>query len=182
VRARAVALLAAAAVAGCGGARAPADPAAVPTPVAVGPAYRLPAAPAQVLAGLPVAGLRCTAAPAARYRVHLELFVNGLVVLFPSGIGRGPDCDYPLRTTEPTGLVEIAAGAARTLGDLFAVWGQPLARDRVARFRGPVVAYVGGRPFRGEPAALPLTRHAQIVLEVGTPRVPPHRAYRFPSG
>jgi hypothetical protein len=181
MRRRALALACAVTAAGCGGGGA-AGPAAVPTPVAVGAAYRLPATPGRVVAGLPVAGLRCTAARASRYRVHLELFVRGLVVLFPQGIGRGPGCDYPLRTTEPTGLVEVTGGTPRTLGDLFAVWGQPLDAGRVARFRGPVVAFVGGRRVAGDPAAIPLTRHAQIVLEVGEPRVPPHRAYRFPAG
>lgn len=177
---RALALFCAAAAAGCGGAGEPSDPAAVPTPVAVGAAYRLPAAPARVAAGLPVAGLRCAPVATVWSRVHLELFVRGLVVLFPRGIGRGPGCDYPLRTTEPTGVVEVALGATRTLGQLFAVWGQPLDPGRVARFRGPVVAFVGGRRVAGDLAAIPLTRHAEIVLEVGEPRVPPHSAYRFP--
>jgi hypothetical protein len=178
---RALAVLGAAvAVAGCGGSATPRDPAAVPTPVAVGAAFRPPAAPPQVAAGQPVAGLACAATGAPRYRVHVELFVRGLVVLLPAGIGRGPGCDYPLRTTEPTGLVEVAGRAPRTLGELFAVWGQPLRRDRVGRFRGAVVAYVDGRLQTTEPAAIPLTRHAEIVLEVGLPRVPPHRGYRFP--
>jgi hypothetical protein len=115
--------------------------------------------------------------------VHVELFVNGLVVLFPSGIGRGPDCDYPLRTTEPTGLVEIAAGAGRTLGDLFAVWGQPLSRRRVCGFRSSaaVRVYVGGRRVDGSPRAVRLRRHAEIVVEIG-PYVPPHRSYVFAGG
>jgi len=152
----------------------------VPTPVAVGAAFRLPAAPARVAAGEPVAGLACAATAAPRYRIHLELFVRGLVVLLPAGIGRGPGCDYPLRTTEPTGLVEVAGGAPRTLGELFAVWGQPLGHGRVGRFRGAVVAYVDGRQPATEPAAIPLTPYAEIVLEVGLPRVPPHRSYRFP--
>jgi dihydroxyacid dehydratase/phosphogluconate dehydratase len=33
----------------------------------------------------------------------------------------------------------------------------------------------------GAPGAVPLTRHAEIVLEVG-PHVPPHSSYAFPPG
>jgi hypothetical protein len=124
--------------------------------------------------------------------VHLELFAARRVVLVAPGIGiapprrrkgayvRGGRCSYPVRTREPTGVVEVEAGGhERALGHLFSVWGQPLSRDRMAGFRGRVRAYVGGRRWRGDARAIPLRRHAQIVLEVGG-YVPPHRTYRFP--
>jgi hypothetical protein len=41
--------------------------------------------------------------------------------------------------------------------------------------------FVDGRRCPGAPQAVPLTRHAEIVLEVG-PHVPPHPAYHFPPG
>jgi hypothetical protein len=41
--------------------------------------------------------------------------------------------------------------------------------------------FVDGERWPGAPAAVPLTRHAEIVLEVG-PRVPPHSSYAFPAG
>ena len=44
-----------------------------------------------------------------------------------------------------------------------------------------VAVFVDGRPWRGPPAAVPLQRHSEIVLEVG-PHVPPHAAYTFPPG
>jgi hypothetical protein len=136
--------------------------------------------------------MRCEQQGPALYGAHLELFAAKRVVLIPSGIGiapprsrdgarvRGGRCSYPLRTHEPTGVIEVAAPGL-TLGDLFAVWGQPLSRRRMAGFRGDVRAYVGGRPWRRAPQAIPLSRHAQIVLEVGG-LVPPHRTYLFPSG
>jgi hypothetical protein len=118
------------------------------------------------------------------------------VVVIPAGIGvvpplavetgriRGGRCAYALRTREPTGLVEVEPGRARTLGDLFAVWGQPLSRSRLAGFAAtrnrPVAAFVAGRRWSGDPRAIPLVNHAVIVLEVGG-FVPPHRSYRFPS-
>ena len=43
-------------------------------------------------------------------------------------------CEYPLRTHEPTGLIEVATGRAVRLGDLFGIWGQPLSRKRLLGF------------------------------------------------
>lgn len=140
----------------------------------------------------PIAGLRCSRGGARRFGVHLELFAAKRVVLIPPGIGIAPPrrrngayvrrgrCSYPIRTREPTGVIE-AEGPGRTLGQLFAVWGQPLSRTRMAGFRGRVMAFVGGKRWGGDPRAIPLRRHAQIVLEVGG-YVPPHAAYRFPPG
>jgi hypothetical protein len=41
--------------------------------------------------------------------------------------------------------------------------------------------HVNGRPWHGDPADVPLRRHAEIILQVGPP-IPPHRAYAFPAG
>jgi hypothetical protein len=136
--------------------------------------------------------MRCTRSEAPRFGVHLELFANKRIVLVAPGIGiapprtregayvRGGRCTYPLLTREPTGVVEVA-GRGRTLGDLFAVWGKPLSKSRMAGFRGRVRAFVGGKPWRGDPSDIPLRRHAQIVLEVGG-YIRPHATYRFPPG
>jgi hypothetical protein len=124
--------------------------------------------------------------------VHLELFAARRVVLVAPGIGvapprtrdgayvRGGRCSYPVRTREPTGVVEVEAGGqARTLGDLFAVWGQPLGKRRMAGFRGKVSAFVGGRRYERDPRTITLRPHMQIVLEVNGYQ-PPHPTYRFP--
>jgi hypothetical protein len=164
-----------------------------PRPIGVGPRYHPPATSARVAAALPVGGLRCSPAGGRRYGVHLELFARRLVVIVPAGIGIAPPllrrgayvrsgrCSYPVRTREPTGVVEVAAGARLTLGRLFALWGQPLSRTRLAGFRGKVSAFVGGRRRVGDPRYIPLTRHAEIVLEVGG-YVPPHRRFLFRRG
>jgi hypothetical protein len=144
-----------------------------------------------------VPGLSCTRDAVVRFGVHLELFARGLVVLVPPGVGIAPPrrrrgayvtggrCSYPVRTTEPTGVIEVARGAALTLGQFFGVWGQPLSPTRLAGFRsgrgGRVLAFVGGRQWHGDPRSIPLRRHAEIVLEIGG-FVPPHAAYRFPKG
>ena len=109
----------------------------------------------------------------------------------PAGIGiapphrrdgayvRGGRCDYPLRTREPTGLIEIERGARPTLGELFDVWGQPLSRTRVLSFRGQVRAYVGYTRVQGDPRRIRLGPHAVVTLETGR-HVRPHGGYVFP--
>jgi hypothetical protein len=165
-----------------------------PTPIGVGRAFHPPAATRAVLAGQAVGrGLSCGAA-GKRYGVHLELFADRRVVIVPAGIGvAAPStrrfgsvvpgaCTYPARTLTPTGVIEIRSGARLALADLFRLWKQPLARHRLAGFttRKGVVAFVGGRRWRGDPGAIPLTRHAQIVLEIGG-YVPPHATFLFPG-
>lgn len=115
------------------------------------------------------------------------------VVLMPAGIGIAPPhlrhgafvvggrCEYALRTREPTGVVEVTRGTSATLGDLFAIWGQPLSGRRVLSFRGAVRAYVGRARFAGDPRAIPLRPHATITLELGR-YVRPHSPYAFPAG
>jgi hypothetical protein len=175
------------AVAGCGSpsTKEAGAPLARTAPgVGVGAKFRPPSLWRRAARGLPIDGLHCRSIDTPRYGVHLELFAARHVVLIPPGIGiapprersgayvRGGRCSYPLRTREPTGVIEVA-GSGATLGDFLAVWGQPLASH--------VRAYVNGRRFRGNPRAIRLTRHAQIVLEVGG-YVPPHARYRFPPG
>jgi hypothetical protein len=74
-------------------------------------------------------------------------------------------------------------GAGLDLGDLFRIWGQPLAAHRLASFRSAaaVRAYVGGRRVRGRVADVPLEPNAEIVVELGA-YVPPHRFFLFPKG
>lgn len=152
-----------------------APPALHPWPIGVGPRYH-PAA--LVRSGRPVAGLRC--ASGARFAVHVELFAHRRVVIVPPGIGvAASGCSYPVRTTTPTGVVEVERGRRRTLGDLFAVWGRRLGPRRLLSFPGRVLVFVGGRRRTGDPRRVPLTRHAEIVVEVGG-YLAPHPSYVFP--
>jgi len=127
----------------------------------------------------------------------VEVFAANRVLLLPAGIGTRPPrelldgrvtraaCYGQLVTLDPTGVVLVRPGAELTLGALFRCWGQPLSATRLASFSAPartsVTVFVNGRPWHGAPQAVPLTRHAEIVLEVG-PHVPPHPTYVFPPG
>ena len=91
-------------------------------------------------------------------------------------------CSYPLRTREPTGVIEVASPRPLQLGDVFRVWGQPLSPRQLAGFRTArrVLAFVNGRRVDGDPRAIPLRRHDEIVLEIGG-YVAPHSSYLFPK-
>jgi hypothetical protein len=156
-------------------------------PIGRAPAFHPPATG-------PVLGA-CRRPLGPRDGVHVELFAANRVVLVAAGIGtRRPlrmfagriasaGCFGELATADPTGVVLVRPRARLTMADLFRSWGQPLSRERMGPFRGRVRVYVGGRPWTGTgpPSAVPLRRHAEIVLEVG-PYVPPHPAYDFPPG
>lgn len=168
----------------------------VPTPIGVGPLFHPRAAPVGVLHGRPIGAFRCRTT-GARFGVHVELFARARVVIVPAGIGvarpfardgafvRPRGCTYPVRTLDPTGVVEVERRGAHTLGDLFRVWGQPLSPTRLAGFRTParhpVRAYVAGRRWQGALRAVPLRRHAAIALELGR-YIRPHRLFLFRPG
>ena len=113
--------------------------------------------------------MRC--AGGARFAVHLEVFSHREVVIVPPRIGIARSrCSYPLRTTTPTGVVDVARSGRWTLGDL-----------ALLSFKGRVSVFVDGRRRAGDPRALVLSRHAEIVVEVGG-YVTPHPSYLFPKG
>lgn len=162
-----------------------------------GPGYELGPGGRQAARGRPVAGLRCERGRHKdHYGTHLEVFAKGLDVVIPAGIGIAPPrsregayvkagrCEYPLRTYEPTGLIEIDSGTRATLGQFFDLWGQPLDRRRLLGFRAPrrgsVSAFVNGHRWTGDPRAIPLAQRAAIVLEVRG-YFPPTRRYLFPD-
>ena len=138
--------------------------------------------------GAIVNGIQCEPLAQLAYAsyAHLQVYVNGRSRALPGGIGivdespieteRGLfygalTCMYWLHTRAADGLVEVQAPVDRhfTLGDLFAIWDQPLSSKRVAGAGGHVTATVNGHRWRGNPALIPLTEHAVIQLAVGKP-------------
>jgi hypothetical protein len=159
----------------------------------IGSALRLPSLGEHARGGLAIGDLRCTTGGPPVAAAHVELFARGHVVIVPAGLGVAPPrrrsgayvtggrCHYPIWTSEPTGLVYLTRRDL-TLGDLFAVLGQPLSRGRMARWRATVRAYVSGVRRRGDPRRIPLVPHAQVVVQAGSPVLRPNARYRFPAG
>jgi len=143
-----------------------------PWPIGAGARYHVPATTAAVRAGT------CQSRP-ARFAAHVEVFANRRVVVLPQGIGVGPSCRYAASTDAPTGVIRLTR--AVTLGELFRIWGQQLAANRLLSFRGTTVAFVDGGRWSGDPRRIRLTPHAQVVLEIGG-YVAPHPSYLFPKG
>ena len=129
--------------------------------------------------------------------MHLEIFADRLVVIVPAGIGvavpfagsggfvRPLGCSYPLRTVNPTGVIEVQSGRTLMLAQVFRLWQQPLSNRRLLSFvassRERVRAYVNGREWLGDPGGIPLVPHEEVVLEVGG-FVRPHTSFVFPRG
>jgi hypothetical protein len=177
-----------------------------PAPGPLGPeGVPVPSGPA--LAGLttaatgqPVDGISCQAGEQTLFHIHahLTVFVNGSARQIPAAIGipgaqaqstpQGPfiasgTCFYWLHTHAADGIIHIESPVQRTytLGNFFDIWGQPLGTDRVGPATGHVVAIYNGQVFQGNPRDIPLTAHAQIQLQVGTPLVAPEQI-TFPAG
>jgi hypothetical protein len=117
---------------------------------------------------------------------HLSFFLNGDQLALPRRVGDveprpGSSCYYPLHTHDMSGKihVEAAAPAAFTLGQFFAIWGQPLEPTNLAGHTGlPVVIYIvdvmdDGRTrtasrYEGDFHAIELKSRRGIVVQIGT--------------
>ena len=160
-----------------------------------------------VLAGLDTAaqgstadGIQCSSSEQTVYHIHahLAVFVNGAQRTVPYGIGipcgtatpeasGGPyagsgTCFYWLHSHDQSGVIHIESPVQKlyTIGDYFAIWGQPLAGGQVGPAKGTLTAYVNGTRYTGDPRSITLNAHTLIQLDVGT-NVPP-QPYTFPAG
>ena len=85
-----------------------------------------------------VAGIACDAMEGGRVHIHqhVVLLDHGKPVPIPDNVGQVParGCLYWLHTHTPDGVIHVESPQARTftLGDFFAVWGQPVSRTQVA--------------------------------------------------
>jgi hypothetical protein len=141
--------------------------------------------------GQVVDGVSCGTMEYAGLHVHahVAIFDNGKQIAVPQYIGFAPSptagCLYWIHTHDASGIIHVEApdihppqGGPYTLGMLFDIWGQPLNSSGVAGVNGPVTVYVNGMRYDGDPRAIALSAHQQIVLEVGSAIPPPN--YKFP--
>jgi len=143
-------------------------------------------------AGQDLQGLACgkpvKSSPMYGY-AHLNLVVDGKQIAIPDDIGlvaqgsagiadaesRLVGCYYPLMTTDTSGKIRIKPGSAApyTLGQFFALWGQPLTPSNVAGYSGkPVKVFTRDgstlAEYTGALDALPLTDNREITIQVGS--------------
>jgi hypothetical protein len=133
--------------------------------------------------GAPVDGIKCEAMEGAVMHIHQHVAIrdHGKPVAIPDDVGRPlvAQCLYWIHTHTPDGIVHIEAPGFRTftLGNFFDVWGQPLARNGVAGAKPKknehVQIWLGGRAYDGDPRAIELTSHLDVVIEVGPPYARP---------
>jgi hypothetical protein len=140
-----------------------------------------------------VDGIKCQPQENVLFHIHahLTVFVNGKARVIPYGIGIGPPlrgqttkagafvsqgtCFSWLHTHVADGIIHIESPVQKTytLGEFFDIWGQPLSASQVGPARGKVTAIVNNSVYTGDPRQIPLSKHAQIQLEVGTPLIAP---------
>jgi hypothetical protein len=166
-------------------------------PVPSGPPLASPAAKAT---GQPVDGIRCDTSEQVLFHIHahLTVFVNGSSRQIPAGIGipgaqaqntpqgsfiGSGKCFYWLHTHAADGIVHTESPVHRTftLGNFFNIWGQPLGPDQVGPEKGHVTVIYNGKVYHGNPRDIPIMKHAQIQLQVGTPLVAPE-SITWPGG
>ena len=130
--------------------------------------------------GQTIQGVPC-AAPVETFHIHshLSIIVNGTAqaIAANTGIINTPalDCHYYIHTHDRSGKLHIETPAAvnYTLGQYFAIWGQPLSTTNVAGITGmPLTVYITENntvtQFTGDPATIPLQSHRHIALVLGT--------------
>ena len=175
-------------------------PEQVPVPSAAALASPVLAGTGTAVTGQPKDGISCQSSEQTLFHIHahLTVFVNGSARQIPAAIGipgavaqstpagsfvEEGTCFYWLHTHAADGIIHIESPVHRsyTLGNFFDEWGQPLSTSRVGPASGHVVAIYNGQVFQGDPRNIPLTAHAQIQLEVGTPLVAPEKI-TFPAG
>jgi hypothetical protein len=129
--------------------------------------------------GQTIGGISCDAQEGQRIHIHQHLLIldHGRAVDIPPNVGQpsGKRCIYWLHTHTPDGFIHVEAPLQRTftLGDFFTVWGQPLTPTTVASAHlakgESLKAWLNGQPFAGDPRTIPLTAHADIVIQAGQP-------------
>jgi len=134
--------------------------------------------------GAPIDGIRCESMEGAVLHIHqhLQFFNQGRQVAVPAGIGipTASNCLYWIHTHTGDGIIHVESPTRRafTLGQFFDIWGQELSKvqaDGVRAARGRRLRItVNGRPYGGDPRAIPLRDHEEIVIQNGPPFGRPH--------
>jgi hypothetical protein len=123
---------------------------------------------------------------------HLDLYVDGHKVVVPAGIGIDPAVGFaPLHTHDASGVIHVESPTVRsyTLGQFFAVWGVRFTPSCLGGYctggGRQLRVYVNGQLVRGDPTAVTLAAHQELVVAFGTAAQLPSpvpSSYPFPPG
>jgi hypothetical protein len=139
-----------------------------------------PANIGQLHARLAATGLPALGAQGTRLHIHqhLDVFVKGRRVTVPAGIGIGIQglqvFFSPLHTHDSTGVVHVESPVVKTftLGQFLAVWGVRFTPRCLGGYcvhgANRIRVYSDGKPVTGDPRALPLEEHEEILIAYGT--------------
>ena len=129
--------------------------------------------------GAPIDGVQCDAQEGAveHIHTHLQLFDRGAPVQVPGGVGipASGECLYWLHTHADDGIIHIESPVRRTftLGQFFDIWGMNLSATQAASLDATrmhrLAVTVNRRTWSGNPRAIPLRDHEEIVIQRGPP-------------
>jgi hypothetical protein len=138
--------------------------------------------------GATVQGVQCNTSEQVAYHIHthLAVYVNGVLRPVTPGIGivepqnqqdsnppfyGATNCYYWLHVHTQDGVIHIESPTTSkyTLGQFFAIWGQPLSKTQVGPASGTLTMFVNGKPYTGDPAAISLGSREDVQIDVGTP-------------
>lgn len=154
-----------------------------------------PADPPGLQQRLEAAGLQVLTAEGQVLHIHqhLDLYVDGASIVVPAGIGIDLTARIisPIHTHDATGIIHVESPIVRafTLGEVFDVWGVRFDAHCLGGTcdgNGRVLSvFVNGSPVSGDPSALVLQAHQEIVVAIGTAAQLPSpipSSYQFPVG
>src|SRR3954470_13857831 len=132
-----------------------------------------------------ISGISCDRMEGQSVHIHQHLLIldHGKPVSIPADVGQQPAarCLYWVHTHTPDGIIHIEAPKDRTftLGDFFKIWGQPMSRIQAATAHAKkgqrLRVWVDGKQYAGDPKAIKLNAHTDIVIEAGPPFPKPAR-------
>ncbi len=140
-------------------------------------------------AGLPMLGEEGNV---EHIHAHLDVLVNGKPVSVPADIGIDQQAQQisPLHTHETNGVIHIESPvkAGFSLGQFMTEWNVALTKDSIGGLKtadgNEFRAYVNGKEYPGNPAAIEFRQHDQIALVYGPKdqKVEVPSSYDWPEG
>ncbi|GAB2956468.1 hypothetical protein GCM10023080_014630 [Streptomyces pseudoechinosporeus] len=155
------------------------------------PPWNAPGDPAARVkaAGLPMLGEEGNV---EHIHAHLDVIVDGKPVTVPANIGIDEQAQQisPLHTHEANSVIHIESPvkAAFSLGQFMTEWDVALTQDSIGGLKADggnsFRAYVNGKPYTGNPAAIEFKEHDEIAIVYGPAgqKVEVPSSYDWPEG